>query len=315
VSSLPSAVAASGLVASLFRWGRRLLKLLLTLLVLLLLLGAWMVLIEPRWVARRDIEVTVRGWQGPAGLKVAVASDWHIGHEALKRVMTVARATAIVQEINAAEPDVILLPGDFMSGSGEDGTTPEQIAAVLGGLKARHGVYAVLGNHDWWTDGPRFNQALKAAGITVLLNESVPLPGTTVWVVGIGDRVTAHSNAAAAVQGLPPDAQTLTFMHDPASARQLPKETGLSVAGHTHGGQVWIPFYGSIVAPHGWPRTRTYGWVPLARRDVYITSGLGVSIYPARLNMRPEWVMFTIKPAVRPDQTAGTPKRPDGQPA
>ena len=281
---------------------RALLKLFKTLLILLLmlvLLAGWSVLIEPRWVARRDVEVRVPDWRGPEGLKVVAASDWHIGQEPLQRVMTVARANAIVDEINAAKPDVILLPGDFMSGRGEDGTTPEQIAAVLGRLKATHGVYAVLGNHDWWTHGGRFNRALKAAGITVLLNQAVPLPGTALWVVGIGDRTTQHDQPELAARQLPPGAQALVLMHDPASARALPPIPGLTVAGHTHGGQVWIPFYGSAVAPHGWPRDKTHGWVDVGGKPLYITSGLGVSIYPVRFNMRPEWVMFSIGAALR----------------
>jgi predicted MPP superfamily phosphohydrolase len=83
-------------------------------------------------------------------------------------------------------------------------------------------------------------------------------------------------------------------MHDPASARTLPPVPGLAVAAHTHGGQVWIPFHGSAVAPHGWPNDKTHGWVDVGGRPVYITSGLGVSIYPIRINMRPEWVMFSV---------------------
>ena len=278
---------------------RKLFKFLLFLLVTLALLAVWGLLIEPRWVARRDLSVEVPGWRGPPGLKVVVASDWHIAHE-FKRVMTIARANAIVDEINAAKPDVVLLPGDFISGRGEDGTTPEDVAAVLGRLRATRGVYAVLGNHDWWTDGARFNQALGAAGIRVLLNEAVPLPGTDVWVLGIGDRTSMHSDPVRAARQLPAGAQALTLMHDPASARGLPPVPGLAVAAHTHGGQVWIPFVGSVVAPHGWPKDKTHGWVDVGGRPVYITSGLGVSIYPIRINMRPEWVMFTIDAPARP---------------
>ncbi|WP_431286046.1 metallophosphoesterase [Roseateles chitinivorans] len=269
------------------------LKFLLGLLVAAALLAVWGLLIEPRWVAHREIAVEVPGWRGPPGLKVAVASDWHIAHE-FKRVMTIARANTIVDEINAAKPDVVLLPGDFISGRGEDGTTPEDVAAVLGRLKATRGVYAVLGNHDWWTDGARFNQALGAAGIKVLLNEAVPLPGTDVWVLGIGDKTSWHSDPRRAARQLPAGAQALTLMHDPASARELPPLPGLTVAAHTHGGQVWIPFVGSAVAPHGWPKDKTHGWVDIGGRPIYITSGLGVSIYPIRINMRPEWVMFSM---------------------
>ena len=272
---------------------RHLLTLLLALLFAAMLLAVWGLLIEPRWVAAREVPVPVPGCQGPARLKVAVASDWHIAHE-FRHVMTIARAEGIVEAINAAAPDVVLLPGDFIHGRGEDGTTPEQIAAVLGRLRAPHGVYAVLGNHDWWTDGPRFTRALRAAGIRVLLNEAVPLPGTAVWVVGVGDRMSGHSDPRRAVRGLPPGAQALVLMHDPASALDLPALPGLVVAAHTHGGQVRVPFLGSVVAPHGWPKDKTRGWVEVGGRPIYITSGLGVSIYPVRINVRPEWVMFTV---------------------
>jgi len=292
---------------------RKLFKSLLFLLLAAALLAIWGFVIEPRWVAAREIAVDVPGWRGPQGLKVAVASDWHIAHE-VRRVMTIARANALVDQINAAHPDVVLLPGDFISGRGEDGTTPEDVAAVLGRLKAPRGVYAVLGNHDWWTDGTRFNRALRAAGITVLLNEAVPLPDSPlpdsprpasprpdspVWVVGVGDRMSGHSEPERAARQLPRGAQALALMHDPASARELAPLPGLTVAAHTHGGQVWIPFMGSAVAPHGWPKDQTHGWVRVGGRPIYITSGLGVSIYPIRINMRPEWVMFRIGDAAR----------------
>ncbi|MFX1681140.1 metallophosphoesterase [Mitsuaria sp. CC2] len=272
---------------------RKFFKFLLFLLFALTLLAIWGFVVEPRWVAHREIAVEVPGWRGPPGLKVAVASDWHIAHE-VRHVMTIPRANAIVDAINAARPDVVLLPGDFIHGRGEDGTTPEQVAAVLGRLKAPRGVYAVLGNHDWWTDGPRFHRALRAAGIKVLHNEAVPLPDSPVWVVGIGDLMSGQSDPVRATRRLPPGAQALTLMHDPASVRELPPLAGLTVAAHTHGGQVWIPFVGSAVAPHGWPKDQTHGWVDVDGRRLYITSGLGVSIYPVRLNMRPEWVMFTM---------------------
>ncbi|WP_431102795.1 metallophosphoesterase [Roseateles noduli] len=277
---------------------RKVFKFLLVLLLALALLAVWGFLIEPRWVAHREIAVEVPGWRGPPALKVAVASDWHITHE-FKHVMTIARANAIVDEINAAKPDVVLLPGDFIYGRGEDGTTPEDVAAVLGRLRATRGVYAVLGNHDWWTDGPRFSRALGAAGIKVLLNEAVPLPDTDVWVLGIGDRTSMQSDPVRAARQLPAGAQALTLMHDPASALALPPVPGLAVAAHTHGGQVWIPFVGSAVAPHGWPKDKTHGWVDVGGQPVYITSGLGVSIYPVRINMRPEWVMFSVSGTAR----------------
>jgi hypothetical protein len=73
---------------------------------------------------------------------------------------------------------------------------------------------------------------------------------------------------------------------------------GLVVAGHTHGGQVALPFVGALVAPPGLPRSWSYGWVEHAGVHAWISSGLGVSILPVRFNRRPEWLLFVIDAAV-----------------
>ena len=259
-------------------------------------LAIWSVLIEPRWIAARALNHSIAGWQGPPGLKVAVASDWPISRQGLLRVMTLERARQVVDEINAARPDAILLPGDFIAG--RDSGFPaadEEIAQVLGGLKAPLGVYAVLGNHDWRQGGPAFMAALRRQGITVLDNDATPLRGTALWVVGVGDHSTVHSLPVQAVAKLPAGAQALALMHDPASFRRLPPVRGLVVAGHTHGGQVQMPFWGALIVPGTIPRSWAYGWVERGSNRMYVTSGLGVSILPLRFNIRPEWVLFTIK--------------------
>lgn len=264
------------------------------LLLLPIMLGIWAFLIEPRWVAEREIHETVAGWRGPSGLKVAVASDWHLGQHSFKSVMTVARAQAIVERINAARPDLILLPGDFISGHGEDGPSVDEIAQVLGRLHAPLGVYAVLGNHDWWGDGPGLAEAFSRAGITVLENSAKALPSTDLWLVGIGDDYTGHADPGRALRDLPGSAQALVMMHDPASLAELPSISGRIFAGHTHGGQVWLPFIGALVVPGRAPRRWAYGWVEHQGNRLYVTSGLGTSILPLRFNQRPEWVMFTL---------------------
>jgi predicted MPP superfamily phosphohydrolase len=271
--------------------------------VLVLSLVFWATFIEPRWVARRDINLAVPNWQGPSGLKVAVASDWHFTKRPLWRVMTVERARNIVNQINAAKPDVILLPGDFIADHNYKpefaATAEEEIAAVLGELKAPLGVYVALGNHDWWHDGAKFAAAFAKHGIQVLENDAIALKDTQLWVVGIGDDFTGHSQPKRAVAKLPPGAQSLVLMHDPASMEDLPAVTGLVVAGHTHGGQVFLPFIGAPIVPGAAPRNWAYGWIEHGINRMYVTSGLGVSILPVRFNMRPEWVMFTMQNLIR----------------
>jgi predicted MPP superfamily phosphohydrolase len=268
-------------------------------LLALLLLALWTVIIEPRWLAGRHIEHTVPKWQGPQGLKVAVASDWHFTKRPLWRVTTIERARRIVAEINAAQPDVVLLPGDFISDRDYKpeiaATAEDEIAAVLGELKAPLGVYAVLGNHDWWHDGDKFRAAFERRGIRVIENDAVPIKGTPLWAVGVGDDFTGHSQPAVAMAKLPKGAQALVLMHDPASFKNLPPVQGLVVAGHTHGGQVWLPFIGAPIVPGAAPRAWAYGWVHHGGNSMYVTSGVGVSIIPVRFNMRPEWVLFTVR--------------------
>ncbi|WP_418118065.1 metallophosphoesterase [Variovorax sp. 350MFTsu5.1] len=257
-------------------------------------LAVWSFAVEPRWVAARVEPLSSAQWQAPAGLKVAVAGDWHLTSRSAWRITSVERAARIIDEINAAQPDVVLLPGDFLAGTGEDDEPLpiEDMAAVLGKLKAPQGVYAVLGNHDWWHGGQRTAEALAAQGIRVLENTSARLPGHDIWVAGIGDHSTGHSDPMRALAGIPADAATLVMMHDPFSFATMPRTRGLVVASHTHGGQVSIPGYGALIVPGAAPREWAYGWIAHKGRRMYVTSGLGVSILPVRFNMRPEWVMF-----------------------
>lgn len=264
----------------------------------LLLLTLWSVLIEPRWVAKREFDARLPLANQALGLKVAIVSDWHFTQKPLWRVMTPERAEHIVDQINAAQPDVILILGDLIAE--EDKVSPSDqepetiIAETLGKLKAKQGVYAVLGNHDWWYNGAKIEAALSAHGITVLNNEAQQLPQSPLWVVGIGDDITDHANPKLAFSKLPNNAPALVMMHDPISFAESPHANALSFAGHTHGGQVYLPYFGALVIPTRAPRSWAYGWVQDHGNQLYVTSGLGVSILPIRLNMRPEWVLINI---------------------
>jgi predicted MPP superfamily phosphohydrolase len=156
-------------------------------------------------------------------------------------------------------------------------------------------VYAVLGNHEWWHDGVKFAAALRRNGIQVLENESKAISGLPLWVVGVGDDSTGHSYPLQALAQLPAGQQALVMMHDPASFLLFPHVQGLVVAGHTHGGQVYLPWVGALIVPGAAPREWAYGWINHHGNRMYVTSGIGVSILPVRFNMRPEWVLFRIK--------------------
>ncbi|MDA0190498.1 MAG: metallophosphoesterase [Proteobacteria bacterium] len=265
--------------------------------LLLSSLAAWGFGFEPGWLQQRQLALASAAWKG-GDLRIAVASDFHTGapHAGLRMVRRV------VAEINAGKPDVVLLPGDFVIQGivGGEQIPPEAIAAELAALKAPLGVYATLGNHDWWYDGARVKKALEQAGIRVVDNGAVHLRTATIdaWLVGIGDDMTDHADPVKAFAGVPVDASVIVMMHDPATLSSLPRVASVAFAGHTHGGQVRLPIIGALITPGRAPRQHAYGWIPGASTPTYVSSGIGTSILPVRFNCPPETVMLQLKEKV-----------------
>ena len=153
------------------------------------LVVVWSAWVEPHRFTLRQSSIEPADWPADlAPLTVALLSDLHVGSPSV----SLQALSNIVERVNAAAPDIIVLAGDFVLGQpliGGKRIDPEPIAGVLAGLQAPHGVYAVLGNHDWWFGGARVAQSLEAAGIVVLENRAVEIDvgGASVWVAGIAD--------------------------------------------------------------------------------------------------------------------------------
>jgi uncharacterized protein len=223
-----------------------------------------------------------------------VLSDLHIGspHVGLDKL------EQIVNRTNAERPELVVLLGDFVIGgpvhsSGVPGggfVTPDKIAAALRKLDAPYGVFAVLGNHDWWYDGPRVNQALSEAGIQVLENRAVPMSGF--WLAGIADLWTSAPNARRALTGVTDNAPVIAITHNPDVFPEIPSRVTLTIAGHTHGGQVNLPFIGTLIS------TSEFGFVSgfymSDERRLFVTTGIGTSILPVRFRVPPEIVILTL---------------------
>jgi predicted MPP superfamily phosphohydrolase len=265
------------------------------LIVAVLLLGivGWSVGFEPGWLQQRELRLAAPEWTGRP-LRIAVAADFHVGapHAGL------AMLRRVVREINAAHPDLIVLPGDFVIQGilGGQPVAAEVIAGELGRLSAPLGVFATLGNHDWWLDGERMRKALAAVGIRVLENQALPLPDADrpLWLAGIGDDMTDHADPKKAFAGVPADAKLIVIMHDPANAPALPPQTVVAFAGHTHGGQVRLPWIGALITPGRSSRRHAWGWIPDAPAPTWVTAGIGTSIFPIRFNCPPEIVILQV---------------------
>lgn len=237
---------------------------------------------------------------GSRPTKVALLADIHLGNKG----MTPTRLAEIVEQVNASRPDLILLAGDFVTGHDAQGAA-ERAAGLtqpLAHLRATSGVLAVLGNHDQWTAPNAVRTALSKAGITVLENRAVRRGPFT--IVGIGDRFSGHDDVSSSliasrrIGGVP-----IVLTHSPDLIPDLPVDQLLVLAGHTHCGQVVLPWIGPLImhAPSDHrrqlynPRYRC-GVVRDGTRITIVTAGVGSGTSPIRIGAMPDWWLITLEP-------------------
>lgn len=270
--------------------------------------GARALWFEPRSLAIKQVEVRSPVWPREAGtLRIALLADPHTAgpHAGLARL---ARAVAMA---NAARPDLTLLLGDYVITETlcTSAVTPEASAATLAALRAPLGVFAALGNHDWCYGGARVRQALEAAGIPVLDNEARRLEAgpRSFWLAGVGDCYMARADLAGTLRQVDDDGPVLVMTHSPDLFPEVPTRVALTVAGHTHGGQVRLPFLGCPVVPSRYGARYIHGHIVEDGRDLVVSAGIGHSLLPIRFGVPPEIVLVTLCSVSPPARRAGPP--------
>lgn len=282
-------------------------------------LGAYAFAIEPAFAL--DVtryHVTPANWPAALTLKIAVIADIH----ACEPWMPASRIRAVAEVSNAMAPDLVVLLGDFNAGHPyvSRAVYPDQWAEALEGLRAPLGVHAILGNHDWWhgpVPGMRADEAegvrraLRALGASVLENDAVRLSkdGQPFWLLGLGDQI-AHPVRRGHFRGVDDldrtvakakgDAPAILLAHEPFIFDRVPDRVALTLCGHTHGGQVNLPFAGPVLASRRYGPNRIYGHMVENKRHLVISAGLGTSILPVRFMRPPELVEVTVTGAAAP---------------
>ncbi|MEA3014770.1 MAG: uncharacterized protein QOD42_3315 [Sphingomonadales bacterium] len=207
------------------------------------------------------------------------------------------RLARIVGQVNALRPDLVLIAGDFVS----DKRVPTHryscadAVAPLAGPRTRFGTIAVLGNHDHWRGIQEARAARAGAGIRILANEAVRAGPLVVG--GLDDAFTGHNEDAAtqaAMRRLP--GARILLSHSPDPFASLPPDIGLMLAGHTHCGQIRLPFVGALstMSDHG--ERYACGLIEENGRILIVTAGLGTSILPLRLSAPSDLWLVTIGP-------------------
>jgi len=260
----------------------------------LALYGFWF---EPSSI--RVVEHDIAGADGRAifaqPLRIAVIGDLHAGAPYIDE----AKVDRIVALTNDARPDLILLAGDYVIQGvvGGEHMAIETVAGKLRSLKAPLGVFAVLGNHDRWEDAAHIEKALTAVGIPVLENRSLEIARDedSLRLVGLSDSFTTIPNLTNAFAGVPEAERALCFTHSPDIFLTLPATCALTVAAHTHGGQVWLPWLGRPIVPSRFGQRYAAGLVHENGKALFVSTGIGTSIIPIRFGVVPEISLLNVR--------------------
>ena len=222
------------------------------------------------------------------GLRVVHLSDLHYGP--LVNPQHLERAVRVANDLR---PDLIALTGDYIS---QDRVFAAPCAEVVGKLRARHGVYAVLGNHDHWTDAALIADLFRAEGIRVLINEGsrMDLRGESFWLAGVDDTMVGLEDLSLALAGAQYNEFKLLLAHNPTILRRAARAgVDLVLSGHTHGGQVT---WRSEKSRSGRPRRRMLrGLGRRGNTQIYVTRGLGTVVLPIRYGCPPEISVLDLR--------------------
>jgi predicted MPP superfamily phosphohydrolase len=264
-------------------------------LVLFMLGGTlYSTVLEPLWFEVENVTVKLPHLpKSFSGFRLAQISDIHAGEQWMPRHLD-----TVIEKLIAIKPDVVAITGDFVYSS--PAMTDEilsQTETALSTLSAHFPVYAVMGNHDYWWDVDRVRNALVRANIVELNNRSHTLARDNAFlhICGVDDIYERKDDLDTVLAQLPEDGCAILLAHEPdfADTSAATGRFDLQISGHSHGGQVIVPFVGPIVLPrHG--RKYPTGMYQVQEMIQYTNRGLGMVFPYVRFMCRPEVTLFTL---------------------
>lgn len=247
----------------------------------------WAVFVEPNMLEVKKYKISVKGLQG---IKIVFLSDLHLAPSHGKKLQK------IVTAVNGQKPDIILLGGDYVKGHKRSTSMKaSDIAEGLSHLKAKYGIFAVLGNHDGWYNAQNIEQEFAKQNICVLKNENiaVTIKDTSFYLAGLEDYYTGKPDMASALKET--KNPVILLSHSPDVFPDVSSDVDLTLAGHTHGGQVKLPFWGAIITSSIYGTKYAEGFIEQDGKKMIVTKGIGTSLLPLRFNCRPEIVVIEFE--------------------
>ena len=242
-------------------------------------------------------------WPAGRRLTIAVIADLHTGGPN----MGLERVAQVVNAANTLQCDLTVVLGDFFATHRfvTEVVPPKAWAAELARLRAPLGVYSILGNHDWWYGVEATRAALAEVRMPLMENDAVLLgePGRRFWLAGLGDQLAyqlGHSrfrgvdDLPGTLKKITSDDPVILLAHEPDIFTEVPERVSLTLAGHTHGGQIKLPFIPPVWAPSQYGARFAYGHIVERGRHMIVSGGLGTSKVPLRLGVTPEILRITL---------------------
>lgn len=221
-------------------------------------------------------------------LRIGFVTDTHVGP-----TVSAAELDRAMQLVMDEEPDLLLLGGDYVS---ESPRYLPETANVIGAYTRALplGVLAVFGNHDYSNDAPRMERLLSGHGVRVLRNEAACLSGSPLWIAGIDDAMLSVPDVAGTFAQIPEHAPVVALWHEPDGADEVARHGAmLQVSGHSHGGQVRLPYLGHVAAPAG-GRRYVSGLYNASGMPIYTSHGVGAYRPPLRYRCEPEVTLISL---------------------
>lgn len=248
--------------------------------------------IEPTWLDVTRVPLVVPGL-APVfdGYTIAQISDIHLGDW-----MNRARLREVIDVVLAQAPDLAVVTGDFVSYLDE--AVYAAIAEEFVRLRGADGGIAILGNHDHWTDAPTVSAAVRESGLVLLRNRHrvIKRAGKALYIAGVDDIWEEHHDLDAALDGVPAGAPLVLLAHEPDYADEVAEDGRVHVqlSGHSHGGQVRLPFVGGFVLPYLGEKYK-HGYYRVGDMHLYTNVGVGMIRPAVRLLCRPEITLVTLR--------------------
>ena len=267
------------------------------LIFLILLVPFWAIFIEPNMLLVNRVKMTIPNWpENKKGYKILFIGDLHTGspfnyEDKIERIVKIA---------NKENVDLVLSAGDYVIYGVVGGKfIPTEVTAkILSQIKSKRGFITVLGNHDWWKGGFKAKKSLEENGFIVLENQAINIARKNekpIWIAGLADSTERIVDIDKTLKQVKSGEPVIILTHEPDTFPQIPNSVSLTLAGHTHGGQIRLPFIGSMYTASIYGDKYAKGYIVEKGKRLFVTTGVGTSILPVRFLCPPEIVILELK--------------------